>query len=293
MVTTGKDTICVVSASPAEAEALRQAIDLRGVEEIYVADFDQAADVVNTYQPPLVIVDAEDKYQQALELLETLPDQTSRLVIASAFNEEFFLSAHELRVRDYLVKPVPDAYLISRILLAFEERHQQILAERNNDLLRDLNVITDDTGVFTTHYFIRMLKQETEKLILTPDSTISLLILETGGYPYPLPSLLRQELNRNIVSILKSCARGSDILGELFEDKFAVILPGTSARGAKSLAGRVFEKLQQMRLSDPELSGQLAARIGYADYDDCRHYEDLLNKTLEHMRRAGEKTAVT
>ena len=68
--------------------------------------------------------------------------------------------------------------------------------------------------------------------------------------------------------------------------------PGTPSRGAKALAARVFEKLQHLPIASAELAAQLAARIGFADYEDCRHYEDLLNKTLEHMRRAGEKATV-
>jgi PleD family two-component response regulator len=282
------DEITIVTRSPARAEALKQAITLRGFDEIACLDVRQAAEICREKPPVLVVVDLEGDAAQTVDFLRGLPAGVKSMVLADAFDEELFFACHDLGARDFMVYPVPEAMLVSRVIRNLQERRLEQVSRQKDDILVEMGVLSAQSGVFTTSYLINQLRQQTEGLNAFENAaaseTRSLLILQMEGYPEPLPLSSRHQLLSTVGAIVKECSRGLDEVGEYFVDKFAVVMPGTSRRGAKALAKRLQQRLQGMVFEGANAPWTLSVKIGIAEYGGCRNYEEFLNLALADLK---------
>ncbi len=279
------DEIAIVTQSPARAEALRQAIVLRGFDEIVCLDVRTAAPLLQAKPPVLVIIDLENDLPHTIRLLEALPIGVRSLVLADAFDESLFVACHDRGARDFMVHPVPDAILVSRVIRNLQEHRLEQVASHKDQILVDMNVLSAQSGVFTTSYLLNLLRQTTESYLAQPaGESFSLLLLQLGGYDSPLPAAVQAQVLAKVGGMIKDCARGLDVVGEYFLDKFAVIMPQTGIRGANALASRLGERLQG--LSFEGLTGPFGLSVctGVAEAAGCRHYEDFLNRALSSLK---------
>lgn len=283
------DQLFIISGTAQGANLLKESIDLRGLESILALSFEQApAVLLSASKPPsgIVLIDAEGAVAQARALVTQLPKESVQcIVLNNQYDEDFFLACHDAGARDVLTKPVPDAYLISRILHAFETQRLNNVLKQRDELLTELSVISKRSGTFTTTYLVRMLQNAVNDLLLNPDQPLSLLIIELGGYAQPISGDLELAVYTQVANVIKQHARASDVIGELFEDKFVVVLPSTYLDGAKSLAGRLAQQLNGLTISGKQKQATLTTAFGIADYQHCRHYEDFMQKALYNLQQ--------
>jgi PleD family two-component response regulator len=285
------DAIYIITLSAARAEALKQAIDLRDFDELLCIPYDNAAVLLKANPPALAIIDTEDEPSKTSQLLSQLPSSVKSLVLSNAFDEELFVTCHDHGARDFLVKPISDAYLVSRVLRVLQERRLEQVMGQKDLILEDLGVLSARSGVFSTEYLLKLLKKATEEVSPYATEPLSLLLIQLEGYPSPLPTQLEAALYRDVARMLKECARGFDIVGECFMDKFAVILPDTGSRGGRALARRVIDRLDGYEFQSAAGRLKLRVRTGLGEYVNCRHYEDLMNRALDDLRRSASQNA--
>jgi PleD family two-component response regulator len=276
------DAIYIVTASPARAEAIKQVMALRGFDEVVGVSL-KAIDwntMGQAAQPALLIVDAEGDEAALLAFMAHLPAGLKPLVLADRFEESVFLACHDAGARDFMVKPVPDAYLMSRVISTLQEHRLAQVARQKDQILEELGVISARSGVLTTNYLLKQLEVAVKAVEADPVQALSILMVAfQGGQPGQLGSLLKES------------ARGLDWVGEYFMDKFVVVLPQTGKRGALALGRRIFQRLQQGHGGG--ISPGLRLRMGVAEYKGCRNYEELLNQALSQLQAEPEGTSVS
>lgn len=278
------DAIYVITDTPERAEAIKQVIVLRGFDEIVCVSVAQAEQALVQNPPALAIVDIDGQPEQLLSLMMRMPVSVKSLVLVDQFDESVFVACHDAGARDFLVKPVPDAYLVSRIIHILKEHRLQQIAIHKDEILVEMDVLSSRSGIFTTPYLLNLLKQAASQSSRDEQDALSLLIVELGGYQSPLPDACQQILMTQIGVILKECSRGLDMVGEYFMDKCAVILPQTGKRGATALGKRILERLNGLPVQGPNGSFTLEVKLGISNYQGCRHYEDLLNRALDNLK---------
>lgn len=273
------DAIYIVTASPARAEAIKQVMVLRGFDEVVCASL-KAIDwkaMAQAAHPALLIVDAEGDEAALLSFMTNLPSGIKPLVLADRFDESVFLACHDAGARDFMVKPVPDAYLMSRIISTLQEHRLAQIARQKDQILEELGVISTRSGVLTTNFLLKQLEVAAKAVEADPAQDLSILMVAfQGGQPSQLGSLLKES------------ARGLDWVGEYFMDKFVVVLPQTGKRGALALGRRLFQRLQQGH-GGGTASG-MRLRMGVAEYKGCPNYEALLNQALGQLQAEPEGT---
>jgi len=279
------DEITIVTRTPARAEALKQAIVLRGFDEITCLDARIAARACQTHPPVLVIVDMEGSAEETLRFIEAMPVGVKSLVLADVFDESLFLACHDHGARDFMVHPVPDALLVSRVIRNLQEHRLEQVSQQKDQILVKLDVLSERSGVFTMSYFINLLRDLTESWNPGADEPMSLLILKMGGCPSPLPASYQYQLMSKVGATIKECARGLDEVGEYFVDKFAVIMPQTGIRGARALANRLKQRLHGLGFEGPNGNWPLSVEIGVAEYAGCRNYEEFLNLAMNDSQQ--------
>lgn len=283
------DAIYIVTITPQRAEEIKRAIVLRGFDEILCVPYDNARMLLRGNRPALVILDMEGELDKTIELMEKMPTSVKSLVLADHFDESLFVSCYDRGARDFLLKPVPEAYLVSRVIRALQDHRQEQVFQQKNQILVEMGVLSAQSGVFTTSYLLKLLKQYSEEVSPYSPEPLSLLIVQLEGYQSPLPDELQQALMAEVGRLMRECARGLDAVGEYFMDKFAVVLPHTGRRGAKALANRLIECLHGLDFQTPNGRRALEVRIGLAEYSGCRHYEDLLNLALDDLKATDPK----
>jgi len=274
----------IVTRTPERAEALRQTIVLRGFDEIACLDAQRAVQACRANPPALVIVDKEGDLGLTLRFLEAVPAGVKSLVLADVFDEALFLACHDHGAKDFMVKPVPEAMLISRVIRNLQDHRLEQVARQKDKILVDMGVLSPQSGVFTTSYLINLVREQMEALNPNTDDPISLLILQMEGLPSPMPSAFHHQLLARVGAVVKECARGLDEVGEYFVDKFAVVMPQTSRRGAKALANRLQQRLHGMMFEGVQTPWALSVRVGVAESGSCRNYEELLSQAMDDLK---------
>jgi PleD family two-component response regulator len=278
------ETIYIVTCSASRGSEIKQMLALRGFDEILCIPYESAALLLKANPPTLAIIDLEGDALKAETLMRSTPARVKSLVLAEAYNEALFVLCHDHGARDFIVKPVPETYLISRVIRTLQEHRLEQLVGQKDRILVEMGVLSARSGVFTTSYLLKLLKKYSEEVSpYTPDP-LSLLILQLEGYQSPLPEELQNALMSDVARILKEYSRGVDAVGEYFLDKFAVVLPQTGLRGTKALTERLLEALTDLEFQGPNGILHLQVRVGMAEYNGCRHYEDLLNHALNDLQ---------
>jgi PleD family two-component response regulator len=284
------DAIYIVTMTTERAEEIKRAIVLRGFDEILCIPYENAAMLLRANPPALAILDIEGDHAKTTELMEKIPPSVKSLVLAEQFDEALFVACHDRGARDFLVKPVAEAYLVSRVIRALQEHRVEQVAAQKDEILVEMGVLSSRSGVFTTPYLLKLLRQCSEEVSPYADDPLSMLIVQLEGYQSPLPDALQNALYSEVGRIMRECARGMDAVGEFYMDKFAVVLPQTGRRGAKALGNRVFQRLHGLTFQNLAGPATLEVRFGVADYSGCRHYEDLLNRALDDLKSSEPKS---
>jgi PleD family two-component response regulator len=291
---TATDSIYIVTLDHACGEALKSAIVLRGFDEILTLTPDQVQEQLKTSDTPaLLIIDTGEHPQKTVELLLKLPKTIASLVLSETFDESFFVSCYDLGARDFIVKPVADVYLMAKILKILNETRMGQIIEQKDQILIETGILSGTSGVFTTHYFLKLLKdhaQHVEERPVSQRNNLSLLIVQVDSFATPLPPSSETTVLRQIAMQIRACARGLDSVGEYFINKFAVLLPNTGKKGAEALSRRLIKRIGSNLFAE-ELSQEcpLELRIGIAEYDGSTHYEAFLHQALENLKRYEQK----
>lgn len=290
------DAIQIITHSPERGEAIRRMLLLRGFDEIHCLSLEQVveqgASLPARNLPALAVIDT-DGDRQALEILfQALPSGIKSIVLAETFDEALFVQCYDSGARDFLVNPISDAYLISRVIRALHEHRLEQQLRQKEAILVEMGVLSPQSGVFSTSYLMKRLQKLTEERAADDSEPLSLILvrLDSGDAVWPESEWLA--IRTETARILKECARGLDVVGEYLVDKFALILPRTGRRGARALASRLSERLMELRPEPaPDAMPPLRIGIGIAEYEGCRHYEDLLNRALAHLQAGDALTA--
>lgn len=285
------DAIYIITGTSERAEAIKQAVVLRGFDQIVCMSIAQAENQLRQALPALAIIDADGVPERLLPLMAVMPSVVKSLVLVDQFDESMFVACHDAGARDFLVKPVPDAYLVSRVIHALREHRSGQIAAQQDAILVEMDVISSRSGLFTTPYVLKLLKKAASESSREEQDSLSLLLVELGGFPSPLAEGDLQALMVLVGTILKECSRGLDMVGEFFVDKCMVILPQTGKRGATALGKRILERLNGLSVQCGTETFPLQVRFGLAEYTGCCHYEDLLNRALDNLKMdAGNRS---
>lgn len=290
------DAIYIISKTPARASEIKNSLDLRGFDQVKCYPMEKAGAIVGMHPPDLLLLDAEGDNDAALALITSLGGHCPIIYLAESFDEDLFLTCYDAGAKDFLVKPVTSAYLVSRVLLILDERRLREQMHVRDIILKELSVIGPDSNVYTTEYIVKLLKREVEILSMNRHNELCLLVVQLEGFDTGLAvnPTFKKMLYQHVAKTIGKCSRGADIVGEYFEDKFAIILPNTGLDGGQSVANRIIHRLDGASLVFEKQDVPLSIFIGVADFTGCIHYEDLLNKAMERLKMAkttGDKIA--
>lgn len=133
-----------------------------------------------------------------------------------------------------------------------------------------LSVTDDLTRLYNSRFLNAVLSRETKRATRN-GRALSLLFLDLDNFKQVNDQHGHQAGSKVLAeaaTVIKACARETDVVARFGGDEFSLVLPDTGPEGAMSVAGRIRDKLRAWRfLSSDGLSVRQTVSIGVATLD--------------------------
>jgi DNA-binding response OmpR family regulator/signal transduction histidine kinase len=168
--------ILLVDDDPQTLRYVRDALIPAGYAPVVTGDPRQLADLVETHEPALVLLDLMLPGTDGLELMRSMPQLADLpIIFVSAYGrDETIARALELGAADYIVKPFSPTELTARVRAALRKR-----AEPERFLLGDLAIHYEQRRVTVAGQSVRLTASEYELLRLLSVNAGRVLTTET------------------------------------------------------------------------------------------------------------------
>lgn len=155
-----------------------------------------------------------------------------------------------------------------------------------------LSVTDDLTGLSNSRYLNLVLRRE-EKRSMRNGRPLSVLFIDMDGFKNVNTShghMAGSKALVEVATVIRTCARETDVVARFGGDEFAVILPDTGGDGALFVAERVCDRIRSFRFLESErLAIRLTASIGVATLPDVTaSSEELLRAADRAMYRVKD-----
>jgi diguanylate cyclase (GGDEF)-like protein len=190
------------------------------------------------------------------------------IFITSHESAQLEAKGFELGAADFISKP-PHAPLVLARVRTFQRL--KTLSDSISDTLRTAIKMDFLTGAVTRRELEKILTQEWLRALRSA-APLTLLLADIEGFTAYNAEFGEEKGNvclKSIADSLRSAAnRPTDILGRYAGGQFALLLPGTDARGASTIARRAISAVNDLQISHATLSGR--DRVTLAVGGSCR-----------------------
>jgi diguanylate cyclase (GGDEF)-like protein len=195
------------------------------------------------------------------------------VVLTGLDDEASAIQALHAGAQDYLIKGQMSTSLLVRALRYAFERHGLQMALRKESTIDELTGLANRRGFLMLAEQHAMLAKRTGEHFVVAFIDMDRLkpINDTLGHQAGDAAIAE------IAEVLRTCFRGSDILGRLGGDEFAALLPATEENGEVFIRERLQRELQT-RNSKPERLYSLSISVGIVATDPqcCLSVEEVL-----------------
>lgn len=193
---------------------------------------------------------------------------------------------------DYLTKPFDPGELIARVKAHLRIKLLQDALKKTNEQLIELSIRDVLTGLFNRRHFMELLEKEFDRT-QRYSSKLAFLMIDldhfksiNDNYGHITGDMVLKE----VAKIFLNGLRKNDVVGRYGGEEFAMILPGNDLNGAKIVAERYRQAIENMSIKTQNNTLKLSVTIGcsFAPHPKIKNINDLINSADDALYR-GKK----
>ncbi|MBQ2983875.1 MAG: hypothetical protein IJD57_03680 [Candidatus Gastranaerophilales bacterium] len=250
---------------------------LRSLDKIKSCSIEEAQNMLDGFNPNVLILHCANNNIQAVNLVKRLKKQDIYknlpiLLINENCSRELVIEAFDNGITDVLFMPIIDYELLIRVIWCLKKNELNLSIESRTNFLTTLGVLQTDTGVYTQKYCDEFLKNEISQSKKYSQRACLMLISQDKKYP-------QQKDAKELIEIIKKSIRLNDSVAIKDVDKFYAYLQKTKLNGAYS----VFERINNNLGSD---CGINASVVEIQE----QKFEDIIEALDTALEKASENT---
>jgi two-component system cell cycle response regulator len=293
--------ILVVDDNQLQRTVLEASLKSSGYEVVTAENGKEALEIYRKGNYPIVMTDWVMPEMSGLELCRAIRDidaenYTYIIILTSQNTKNDIIAGLEAGADEYLIKPVHQVELTSRLKTARRILDLEKSQKRYIDEIKSLSFIDPVTAIFNRRYLEDHIPQEIKRAYRY-ERSLSLVLVSINEYRQTLET----HGNFSWDVVIKHCAEcltesvrtDIDWLVRYGEDKFLVVLPETDTAAAMTMAKRLRLRIAStvIKMYDKEM--RVTASFGVAGFTACQQKmgmtaEVLLDKVDRCLCQARE-----
>lgn len=238
-----QNSVVIICDDEIIAKALRLKLSsLREVDSIKIGLFKNAVFEIESNTPDVLIVFSKVENEEIFEFIKEVEPVASEyktpilLVTDEIQNEDFIVNGFDAGVNDFVSLKNSDGEILMRVILCMQKNELMRELSAKNKLLTELGVLQEDSGFFLKEYSEKVFENEIKNLQKYSQHAVLMKVAADISCKNQLtPSTLG--------SVLKKSVRTRDKIGFCGDDKFYILLPRTTAKGALLVYERIKQEL--------------------------------------------------
>ena len=287
MTDTDNLDILLIEDNPGDALLIREyLIDAENMQFDleWVKKLKDGIEMVSTNEFDVLILDLSlsgSDEKESLEKIKKYTKSTPIIILTEFDDEKFALQTVKDGVQDYLIKDCVDSNTLSRTIRHSIERHRLIneLEQKTKELE---NMSTHDmlTGLYNRRGFFNISEQQMN-IAKRMKKSVSIIFADLDDFKEINDTHGHIEGDKALNEISKiflKTFRGSDIVGRIGGDEFAVLTMDKTESTLKPMINRLQQNIDEHNFNcehDYKLSISIGA--AFSNYDDDLTIDDLIN----------------
>lgn len=298
--------ILIIDDDPAVLAVVGEGLRMRGCEVHEAEDPDRGLEIARVKVPDLIVLDLVLPRKLGFEvIMELKSDSLTRnipvLFLSAQDDPKERVKGLRLGAIDYVVKPFDLDELILRIDIGLrlkvpfgEEEPESAETENAASLKKHSKPPSNSSAVMSNEAFAELVSRRVEKL--DPDTGLLSLALVRFDQDDLLgengPSILRQEVQQETLSILQDLAPKGTIIGQVDALQFGILVPRKNKYGIELMIDEARSRLALHEFHDNGDEHRVTISCGVAEYPNPRiengkQLEETAESALLRALRAG------
>lgn len=242
--------------------------------------------------PDLILLDVEMPEMSGYDVCRTLRDNSETFNIPIIFvtgkdsieEEEYGLS---LGAVDYITKPIHPSIVKARV-------KTHVTLKRQYDLLKEIAVHDQLTGLYNRHYLTDMLISKVAHA-LRHDDPLSIILIDIDHFKAindTYGHLVGDEVLKDIGRLIRLSARQEDIAARFGGEEFILVLDSCSQEDARLKAEGLRKEIERYYPQGLEVTGSFGVIQFDKTIDSVTHFLDLADQALYKAKKAGRNRVV-
>jgi diguanylate cyclase (GGDEF)-like protein len=263
----------------------------KDVKDLYIDKSDALVSYFKLHPMPYPLKDLIKRIPKSngVRLLSDLNVEIITPITIQDFVEGFICLGPRIKAKGYEKREFEHISILSNIVS---------IAVSNASLYEEIEQLSYTDGMTDLHnyrYFELRLKEEVMRHKRTKNP-LSLLILDVDNFKNFNDTMGHPEgdqVLRKIANLLKETVRENDIVARYGGEEFAVILPAVEYEGARILAERIRQKIEETYFEHEEIqpTGKVTVSVGGASApENAQNFKELIHKAdsaLYAAKRGG------
>ena len=209
-------------------------IFLRKDDTVVTSSYDSAKQNIELTSAQVALIHENDDREITIQLIKDFHEnkELNIILLANSYDSEFILKSIDSGANDFILTTAEDIDFVIKIVNHIKQSSCKKTISRNNQILRQLNVVNEITGIYEYTYSKQIIENSIDFELVNAGSFMAIAPSKKGKTKFSEEALAKA---------IKASIREEDIITHGKGTNFYIFLPYTDMNGAAS----VFEKIKE------------------------------------------------